>query len=206
MTIKLNIRVSLAFWWARFLRITRRLRGAPFGRLGYATFSPSLRYGENVANAGNVICHFFHRGIMNEIVIGIFTISGVLIGGLLQFLFTRNINKDDFKRSSEYNAYLEYINAVVGVKMAQKNNNSKSYADNLSKLTEAKAKILVAGSFETNNALKDFENYGPVIRDNVSSELFAKIIQSMRKSLGEKKTINFRDIESIILGGGKNDI
>ena len=30
------------------------MRGAPFGRLGCATFSPPLRYGENVAYAGNV--------------------------------------------------------------------------------------------------------------------------------------------------------
>jgi hypothetical protein len=31
------------------------MRCAPFGRLGLATFSPSLRYGENVAYAGNVL-------------------------------------------------------------------------------------------------------------------------------------------------------
>lgn len=31
------------------------MRGAPCGHLGFATFSPPLRYGENVAYAGTVV-------------------------------------------------------------------------------------------------------------------------------------------------------
>jgi hypothetical protein len=55
--IKLNIRVSLVLLWKRALSAynTASCAALPIGRLGFATFSPSLRYGENVAYAGNVV-------------------------------------------------------------------------------------------------------------------------------------------------------
>jgi len=37
------------------LHITKHISCAPFGRLAFGIFSPPLRYGENVAYAGNVM-------------------------------------------------------------------------------------------------------------------------------------------------------
>jgi len=50
-------RQLIAGMGGKVLRLTRGISGAHCVRLGYAKFSPSLRYGENFLCPGNVICN-----------------------------------------------------------------------------------------------------------------------------------------------------
>jgi hypothetical protein len=141
---------------------------------------------------------------MNEIIVGIFTLLGVLVGTFLQFLFSKYLNKNEFKRQIEFETYVDYLKAIAGIKIFQQTNNIDEYINNLAKLIEAKSKILIVGSYNTIKSLEKFEEYGAIISDNNSKEFLADIILSMRKSLGDKKALEFETIDTIILGKQKN--
>jgi cadmium resistance protein CadD (predicted permease) len=141
---------------------------------------------------------------MNEIIIGVFTLMGVLIGTFLQFLSSKYLNSNDFKRRTEFETYVDYLKTIAGIKTAQKTDNVSEYINNLTRLIEVKSRILIVGSYKTIESLKKFEEHGAIISDNYSKELFSDIIVSMREALGDKKKLDFETVNAIILGKQKN--
>jgi hypothetical protein len=76
---------------------------------------------------------------MSEIILGgIFTVAGILIGGLLQYVYSNKVNQSEFKRNSEYQAYLEFVEAVSSIKTAQKRKSTKDLSAYQKKLIDAK--------------------------------------------------------------------
>jgi hypothetical protein len=138
---------------------------------------------------------------MKEMII---VLGSVLIGALLQFLVTKNLNKTDFRRNTEFETYVDYAEAVVGITHSQRNNDPERRRKYLEKLTEVKIRILFAGSDDTIKSLKKFEAYGAEVYDDISEKLFSNIIISMRKSLGSKKKLEPETVSTIIFGKQKN--
>ena len=137
---------------------------------------------------------------MKEIYIGLIALAGVIIGGLLQFLFNRFSSKSDFERNTELKAYMLYLEAVSGITICQNSTDQDGYMKNLKLLTEAKAKIAIVGSNNTINALVNFEKNGPVVKDIKSKKLFINIINSMRDSLRKNDKVLVNDITILITG------
>jgi len=137
---------------------------------------------------------------MNEIIVSIIALSGVIIGSILAFLFNSKVNRSSFNQNTELQAYLNYIDAISGIKFSlQDGKDENEYRNYLKLLTKAKAEISILGSKETIQYLIEFEKNDPIIRDRKSSELFVKILQSMRKSL-KKDSIQFEDLKIVLLG------
>ena len=137
---------------------------------------------------------------MNEIIAGIFTLFGVLIGGFLQYLFTKFLNKNDFKRKIEVDSYIEYFNAIAQIKTSLTNDTSDEYRLGIKKLIEAKSKIIIVGNYDTIKSLEAFEKHGAIINDHNSKKLIYDILISMRKSLDNRKRLDFECVKTILLG------
>jgi hypothetical protein len=116
------------------------------------------------------------------------------------YVYSNKVNQSEFKRNSEYQAYLEFVEAVSSIKTAQKRKSTKDLSAYQKKLIDAKSKILIVGSKDTVQALSDFEIYGPYIRDQKSKKLFSNLITAMRSAFKEKP-ISFKLIDNVLLGG-----
>lgn len=137
---------------------------------------------------------------MAEIYKIIFPLIGVIIGALLSYFFSKKNEASKQKGILRSDVYSDYIKAIAGISIAQRNNDNKSVNEFLFQVVNAKARITIYGSADVVKSLSNFETVGPTLVSEESKKAFLKVIATMRKDNYSKLDISLSDIGMLILG------
>jgi hypothetical protein len=130
--------------------------------------------------------------------LNILPLIGVIIGALLQFIFSKNKDNRQLKRSLETQAYTDYLKAIVGLSMAQQFNDESEKRKYLSALTESKSRIAIYGSKAVIQSLSQFERAGAQVKTEEQKLLFIRIGQTMRNSnINIAETVDDNDFSQL---------
>lgn len=124
---------------------------------------------------------------------------GIVIGGVLTFIFQKKINKKNQQETLKMNAYTDFIKAASGVAIAQKLGDLKMKNEYLFLLTDAKARICIYGNDNVIEELASFDRLGANLGNKDCQKVFIEIIKQMRSD-NKKTNINSNDLSMIMLG------
>jgi hypothetical protein len=137
---------------------------------------------------------------MNEIVVAIIALAGVVIGGILQHLFSKNFNSEQRLKELETQAYIDFIKATAGINSAQKNNDKDKEVEYTLLMLDAKARICIYGKPEIITALADFWRKGAKIEKKEDMLNFLEVIEALRGVTGKEGEVQSKDISQLIFG------
>jgi len=132
---------------------------------------------------------------MNEWTIAILPIGGAIIGALMHYFFTRDLEIKKQIKILEMQAYSDYLRAVAACAHL---GSSEFVGDSpFLDAADAKSRIAVFGSSEVIKALARFEEVGPTLSNDDSITAFIDLISRMRS---EKRNFSDHDLELILIG------
>lgn len=130
----------------------------------------------------------------------ILSLVGLVLGAVLQFLFTRHLDGKKHQRALRARVYADYLICV-----AEHANSGvlritpKACAVAL-KAADAKCRICLYGSLETIEAFAEFERLGANMRTEAQHLAFSKIVRQMREDSSKKDGVPLADLEVVLLG------
>ena len=124
---------------------------------------------------------------------------GVLVGGFLQYVFTRHLETQRHHRDLRTQAYIDYLKSVSGLAHLNDPHGSQE-RDLLAGAADAKARICLYGSGEVINAFAAFEQLGAMLSSPAEQRCFVAMIAAMREDSGSKSPANIEDIRLLLLG------
>ena len=129
----------------------------------------------------------------------ILPLVGVLVGGFLQYVFTRHLDARRHHRDLRTQAYIDYLKSVSGLAHLNDPQGSQE-RDLLAGGADAKARICLYGSGEVIQAFAAFEQLGAMLSSPSEQGRFVAIIAAMRKDSGSKSRANIEDLRLLLLG------
>jgi len=131
---------------------------------------------------------------MNPLLISLLPLIGAVIGGTLQYFFSRSTEIGKQLYTLKNQAYVDYLRAVAQAAHAQ-------IADDRIKAlllaSDAKSRIVVYGDPVVIQALAEFERLGPRLDQDPSLEAFIRLAATMRTK-GTK--VALASIELLLIG------
>lgn len=124
---------------------------------------------------------------------------GVIAGALLQYFFTRHLDRQRAQRDARTKAYTDYLKCVC--ESAHPNQMESTDGHELAARTaDAKCRVCLYGSSQVVEAFAQFERLGAKLDTPQASATFAAMMQAMRQD--STGTINVRsaDLQTILLG------
>jgi len=129
------------------------------------------------------------------IIVAIFSLCGVLLGGGLQYLFGRALESRRQLTLQRSQAYVDYFKAVA---LIAQNGRSK---DNLSMAADAKVRICIYGSGKVIKHLSDFEATGANTKSLEGQAVIVGLLAEMRKDIAkDSNAIGEPELQSILFG------
>ncbi len=129
----------------------------------------------------------------------IFSFFGIIVGALLQYVFTRHLDNQKHRRDLRAKSYTDYLNCVCEHANLARRQLKKS--DELFvKTADAKARICLYGSQETVNAFAVFERLGATMNTSEQRAAFTSMVAEMRSDSGGDDKVKLKDIEVVLLG------
>lgn len=120
---------------------------------------------------------------VQSILIPVFSLVGVALGGGLQYTFGRALESRKQLVSQRSQSYVDYFKAVslISIDGASKENRIL--------LADAKSRICLYGSPDVINSLKEFEETGSVINSREAQMTIIEVVRSMRQDVGRDNLI-----------------
>lgn len=131
---------------------------------------------------------------MNDWMLAILPLVGVLLGAALQFWFSRSAERNKAIEALRAQAYVDYLSGVAALAHVV-NVDDVRVADR--DLADAKARIAVYGSPEVIGALARFEESGAILARGQDVKPFLSVVANMRSEL---PFVGERDMELLLLG------
>ncbi|MCD6482669.1 MAG: hypothetical protein J7K83_00135 [Candidatus Aenigmarchaeota archaeon] len=134
----------------------------------------------------------------------ILPIIGVVIGGILQYLFTRALEKRRHEQSLKTQAYVDFVRGFVGTHFTKE---KRKYQELTSLLSDATTRIGIYGGKEVLKAIANAKRVAAKYNkgDASESELISSvvmIIRAMRKENLPKENIPDKEISWLLFGKG----
>lgn len=136
---------------------------------------------------------------MNNWIIGVLPLVGVILGAVLQFLLSRAAEKGKHIAALRSEAYSDYLRAVAAAAHLR---SDEDLVVALKAAADAKARIAVYGSPSVVKALARFEESGPVLSNSRSAEVFVELVFAMRPS---REVVSSDDIRLVLLGAAQQE-
>lgn len=128
-----------------------------------------------------------------------FPLLGIIIGALLQYAFTRNLDSLRARREYRAKAYTDYVRCVG--EQAHPNQMTSSDGHELDGRTaDAKCRICLYGSPEVIAAFAQFERLGAVIRSPEQRSAFTGMFSVMRRDSAISADVAVDDLQAVLLG------
>ena len=133
------------------------------------------------------------------------TLFGIILGALLHQKFANNSNVINRKIELRNNTYLDLVNSMSGMMIAQKNNMKKDFLNHLVSFSNSKVRLILYGSKEVIKKYSAFAELGEkTFTDNQVSSFLDLCIQIREENINDN--IDKRDIEVILFSKSMNSV
>ena len=129
----------------------------------------------------------------------IFSFLGVVIGASLQYFFSRHLDSQKHQRELRTKAYTDYLNCVCELANFGKRQ-SQEGRELSAKTADAKARICLYGSSSAVAAFATFERLGATMNTSEQRSAFTTMVAIMRTDSGNKRGVELKDLEAVLLG------
>jgi hypothetical protein len=135
-----------------------------------------------------------------NLAVGLLAFSGVIIGALLQYFFTRHIENQRHSRELKSKAYMDYLKCVCEQAQLRPSVGSQEQKEIFARTGDAKARICLYGSNEVNSAFSNFEILGATMLNKEQRAAFTKMVSIMRTDSGSVAVGSSSEIQNVLLG------
>ncbi len=130
----------------------------------------------------------------------IFPLLGVIIGALLQYYFTRHLDRQKHHRELRALAYTDYLKCVSEIANLKKPRDSPDGRDLGFRTADAKSRICLYGSPIVVGAFATFERLGATMNTKEQRTAFTKMVLEMRTDSGNNGNVELAELEAVLLG------
>jgi hypothetical protein len=130
----------------------------------------------------------------------IFSLIGLVIGAVLQFLFSRHLDNKKHQRDLRAKAYADYLLCVSEhANLGHQRNSTESRQLN-AKTADSKCRISLYGAPTVISAFANFERLGAVMNTNEQCRAFTDMVAAMREDAIGSSSVAQTDLETVLLG------
>ena len=130
----------------------------------------------------------------------IFSLIGLVIGAILQFIFTRHLDSQKYQRELRTKAYTDYLKCVSEHANLAQQRESPEGRELSAKTADTKCRICLYGSSAVIEAFADFERLGAAMNTQKQSLAFTHMVSIMRSDSASKGQATLDNLQTILLG------
>lgn len=132
------------------------------------------------------------------------SLVGLIVGAVLQFLFTRYLDGKKHQRELRTKAYTDYLTCVSEHANLGILRNSPE-AKNLGMRTaDAKCRVCLYGVVKTVKAFASFERLGAAMSSDAQCAAFTEMVSQMRADSLGQGDVALEDLQTILLGARRS--
>jgi hypothetical protein len=135
--------------------------------------------------------------------VAIFSFFGVVIGAILQYLFTRHLDQQRAHRDARTRDYTDYLRCVSEHANPAQFLESTDGHELDAKTADAKCRICLYGSSPTVASFAKFERLGATIKSAEQRAAFTHTVAIMRKDSSGTTDVASGDLQ-VVLGTGRD--
>ena len=128
----------------------------------------------------------------------ILSFVGLVIGAILQFLFSRYLDNKKHQRDLRAKAYADYLQCVSEHANLGYQKLSTESRQLYAKTADAKCRISLYGASDVIAAFAKFERMGATMATDEQRGVFADMVLAMRLDTFGKSLVNHADIEAVL--------
>ena len=130
----------------------------------------------------------------------VFSLIGLVVGAVLQFLFTRHLDNKKHQRDLRAKAYSDYLQCVSEHANLGHQKNSTEGRQLGAKTADAKCRISLYGVPAVISAFASFERLGAAMNTNEQCSAFTDMVAAMRQDTLGSSSVAQADLEAVLLG------
>jgi hypothetical protein len=130
----------------------------------------------------------------------IFSLIGLIVGAVLQFLFSRYLDNKKHQRDLRAKAYADYLQCVSENANLGHQKNSTEWRQLCAKTADAKCRISLYGDSTVITDFANFERLGASMNTNEQCRAFTELVAAMRKDTLGGPSVTQADLEAVLLG------
>lgn len=135
---------------------------------------------------------------MNAYMTALISMSGIIIGASLQFLFSRLAARASRLDEMRLTAYADLLRGAAQLSQAEHFKDDKARMTSLALATDAKGRIVVYGHREVVRRLAQFGKTSQDLSSEDAKERFIQLVEAMRRSTGKThQTVSEDDFRAI---------
>jgi hypothetical protein len=128
------------------------------------------------------------------------SLIGLVVGAVLQFLFTRHLDNKKHHRDVRAKAYADYLQCVSEHANLGHQQLSAEGRQLGAKTADAKCRISLYGAPTVIAAFAKFERMGATMNTDEQCRAFTDMVLAMRQDALGGSVVNHTDIETVLLG------
>lgn len=137
-------------------------------------------------------------GLVNT---AVFSLIGLVVGAVLQFLFTRHLDNKKHQRNLRAKAYADYLQCVSEHANLGHQKGSTEWRILGAKTADAKCRISLYGAPAVISAFAIFERLGAAMNTDEQCGAFTEMVAAMRQDSLGSSSVAQADIGAVLLGG-----
>lgn len=135
----------------------------------------------------------------------IFTLLGAVVGAVLQYFFTRQIESQKHYRGLRTQAYTDYLKCVGEQAQLAPKAQPNEIREIFARTADAKARICLYGSTAAVEAFAAFERMGAKMKTKDERRAFTTMVAIMRKDSGSSPNAQIESLELVLMGHREAD-
>lgn len=132
------------------------------------------------------------------------SLVGLILGAVLQFLFTRHLDGKKHQRELRTKAYTDYLTCVsehANLGILRNSPEAKSLG---MRTADAKCRVCLYGAAKTVEAFAVFERLGAAMNSDEQRAAFTEMVSQMRSDSLGQGNVALEDLQAILLGSRRN--
>lgn len=130
----------------------------------------------------------------------VFSLVGLVVGAVLQFLFTRHLDNKKHQRDLRAKAYADYLQCVSEHANLGHQRSSTEGRQLGAKTADAKCRISLYGAPTVISAFAKFERLGATMNTSEQCGAFTDMVAAMRQDTLGSSSVAKADLEAVLLG------
>ena len=130
----------------------------------------------------------------------IFSLIGLVVGAVLQFLITRYLDNNKHQRDMRAKAYADYLHCVCDQANIDHKHNLTEDRQLKARTADAKCRISLYGAPSVISKFAKFERLGATMRFNEGRVAFTDMVAEMRKDTLSCVSVNKQDLQILLMG------
>lgn len=130
----------------------------------------------------------------------VFSLIGLVVGAVLQFLFARHLDNKKHQRDLRSKAYADYLQCVSEHANLGHQRSSTEGRQLRAKTADAKCRISLYGAPTVISTFSKFERLGATMNTSEQRVAFTDMVAAMRQDTLGSSSVAQADLEAVLLG------